>query len=225
MKKHIVIPVIVLMLWCGIRPMVPDAVAGDWAAGVNLGTNVGPGVQFQGTLREFTRSAQLSARFALGYSKADAGDPYAVRHVFINDATNGTPIDDAHCYQFRFDLLWALDNADGRSVNLFLGPRYARYTAEYVYVGGNEDFEVRTNPWGVGAGVEAVFAVGTKTEFIVQAGLDHFTRSELAGHDTMYAPDGVDINPRDGYDYGSADEAVAQPRTEILVMAGFQFIL
>ncbi len=196
-----------------------------WLAGVNLGSAEGPGFQIHTSVRDFTRGMPLSARVAIGYNKADAGDPLAARRVFINNNTNGTPTDEAHCYQFRFDFLYRLTEGPGKRINVFLGPRYARYTAEYVYVGGNEDFEVRTSPWGLGGGLEASLDVGPAAELLLQLGLDHFRRADLTGHDTTYTPDGVDINPREDYDYGSADEAVDQPRTEVLAMVGLQFAL
>lgn len=105
---------------------------------------------------------------------------------------------------------------------MFLGPRYASYTAEFVYVGGNEDFEVRTSPWGAGLGLETNFAISDRTDFAIKLGLDHFLESDLTGHDTTYSPDGNHINPRDGYDYQSADDAVDQPKTEILIMVGLR---
>lgn len=48
-----------------VVPFSVGAAPGDWAAGINLG------------------------------SEAGAGDPVAARHVFINDNTNGTPTDNA----------------------------------------------------------------------------------------------------------------------------------
>lgn len=221
------------MVRCGYRIMILAAFlisffhfspvqAGGFAAGANLGTQAGPGIQAQGTFVNFTTEAALSARFSLGYHRTDAGDPYAARQVFINDNTNGTPEDSARYLQFRFDLVFPVMRWGRQEILLFAGPRHARYTAEYIYVGGNEDFEVRTNPWGAGLGLESHFAVGDRSDFLLQVGLDHFLKADLAGHDTTYTVDGDHINPRDGYDYGSADQAVGQPRTEILLMAGLQ---
>lgn len=78
-----------------VVPFSVGAAPGDWAAGINLGSEAGPGFQVHGTVRDFTPAAPLSARFILGYNKAGAGDPVAARHVFINDNTNGTPTDNA----------------------------------------------------------------------------------------------------------------------------------
>lgn len=199
--------------------------AGELAAGLTLGTEAGFGAHAQGTLRNFTRDFPLSARFSLGYHRAGAGDPLAARSVFINDNTNGTPEDSARYFQARFDLMFPVLRLGVQPVYLFGGPRLARYSAEFIYVGGNEDFEVVSNPWGVGVGLETLFAINDRSDFLIQVGIDHFLAADLSGHDTTYAPDGTDLNPRDGYDYDAADEAVDQPRTEILVMAGLQIRL
>ncbi len=199
--------------------------AGDLAVGLNVGTEAGPGGHLQGSFRDFAAELPLTARFSLGYHSTDAGDPYAARHVFINDNTNGTPEDSARYYQARFDLVFPLTRLGPQRIYLFGGPRWASYKAEFVYVGGNEDFEVRTSPWGMGLGVETYFAVKPGTDFVLQVGLDHFQSDTLDGHDTAYTPDGDHINPRDGYDYDSADEAVNQPRTEFMLMMGLQMKL
>ena len=201
------------------------AVAGDFTVGLNVGAEAGPGGHLHGTFREFAAELPLSARFSLGYHRSDAGDPYAARRVFINDNTNGTPEDSARYLQARFDLVFPLTKLGPQRIFLFGGPRWADYTAEFVYVGGNEDFEVRTSPWGVGLGVETYIAIKPGTDFVLQVGLDHFQTDTLDGHDTAYTPDGDHINPRDGYDYESADEAVNQPATELLMMMGLQFRL
>jgi hypothetical protein len=196
--------------------------AGDFTLGLNVGTEAGPGGHLHGTFRNFAAELPLSARFSLGYHKSDAGDPFAARRIFINDNTNGTPEDSARYYQARFDLVFPLASLGPQQIYLFGGPRWADYAAEFVYVGGNEDFEVRTSPWGAGVGLETHFAIKPGTDFVLQVGLDHFQTDTLDGHDTAYTPDGDHINPRDGYDYESADEAVNQPRTEILLMMGLQ---
>lgn len=199
--------------------------AGDFTVGLNVGAEAGPGGHLHGTFRDFAAELPLSARFALGYHKTDAGDPFAARRVFINDNTNGTPEDSARYLQARFDLVFPLTRLGPQRIYLFGGPRWADYTAEFVYVGGNEDFEVRTSPWGLGLGIETYITIKPGTDFILQVGLDHFQTDTLDGHDTAYTPGGDHINPRDGYDYGSADEAVNQPRTELLMMMGLQFRL
>lgn len=69
-------------------------------------------------------------------------------------------------------------------------------------------------------GLETRFAISDKTSFQLQLGVDYYQEVELAGHDTIYTPDGDHVNPRDGYNYSDADEAVDQPSVEILGMMG-----
>ncbi len=210
--------IIVLLLSLG--SFSGSAVAGEFLTGLSAGTSGGLGVQASATLAEFTRDLPLSMRIAVGYHTGNAGDPYAARRVFINDATNGTPEDSAHQWQFRFDLMLPVFKLSTQEIFIFGGPRHARYTANFNYVGGNENFDVKATPWGAGLGLETRFAINDKTNFYLQLGVDYYQDVELAGHDTTYTPDGDHVNPRDGYDYSSADEAVDQPAVEILGMMG-----
>lgn len=211
----------IITVLVGVSPLQ----AGDFRAGLNLGTEAGFGGHLHGTFYNFTQDLPLSARFTLGYHKANAGDPYAARRVFINNNTNGTPEDSAKYLQARFDLVFPLMKMGPQQIYLFGGPRLAKYAAEFVYVGGNEDFEVKTNPWGIGFGLESYFAINDRADFMIQVGLDHFMKSDLEGHDTTYTADGDHINPREDYTWDSANEAVDQPETEVLIMVGLQLKL
>ncbi len=213
--------VLVLLLSLGSFPHL--AFAGDFVGGLSAGTSGGLGVQASAGLSNFTRDLPLSFRFTLGYHTGNAGDPYAARQNFINDNTNGSPEDSAHQWQFRFDLLFPVFQAGPQKIFLFGGPRLARYTANFNYVGGNENFDVTANPWGGGLGLETHFAINESTSFQVQLGVDYYQETELAGHDTIYTPDGDHVNPRDGYDYSTADDAIDQPSVEILAMMGLRF--
>ena len=196
------------------------AAGGDFVGGLGVGTSGGLGVQLSGTLVEFTRDVPLSARIAFGYHSSSAGDPFAARQIFINNNTNGTPEDSAEQWQFRFDLLVPLFSVGPQQIILFGGPRHSSYTANFEYVGGNEKFDVTASPWGAGVGVETHFVISEKTSFQLQVGVDFYQEVELAGHDTVYSPDGTDVNPREDYDFSSADEAIDQPEVEILGMMG-----
>ena len=103
------------------------------------------------------------------------------------------------------------------------GPRYARHTATYNFFGGNEFFDVVSNPWGAGLGLESWFVVHDGLDFVLQTGVDWYNDAKIEGHDTAYLPSGDHINPRDGYDYASADEAIDQLQLEILTMMGLRF--
>ena len=208
--------VLVMCLMIPTRPVM----AAEFAASLSGGANGGGGFHLSGAALDFTRDVPLSARFSMGYFSSSAGDPYAARHVFINDNTNGSPEDDAHQWQFRFDLMFPAFQFGPQQIYIFGGPRYARYTANFNYVGGNEHFDVVANPWGFGAGLETRFAIGARTSLLLQLGLDRYQDTALTGHDTTYTPEGDHINDRDGYDYGSADEAVDQPDLEVMAMLG-----
>ncbi len=209
---------IVLLLSLGL--ISGPGLAGEIVGGIGVGTSGGLGIQASTTLANFTRDLPLSARFVLGYHSANAGDPYAARRVFINDNTNGTPEDSASQWQFRFDLLFPVFQLGTQEIFLFGGPRHVRYTANFNYVGGNENFDVTANPWGLGLGLETRFAINDNTSFQLQLGLDYYSDVALSGHDTVYTPDGDHVNPRDGYDYSSANDAVDQPSVEVLAMMG-----
>lgn len=201
------------------------AVVQAFEGGVAAGWNTGPGVGLSGTFSNFTSELPLSARFGVDWHASDAGDPYAARRIFINDNTNGDPTKDAHAWLLRFDLLFPAFHLGGQQVHAFFGPRYARYTAHYDFVGGNEVFDIKSNPWGLGVGAESRFAMGPATTFLVQAGFDWYGKSRIEGHDTAYLPSGDDVNPRNDYTWDTADEAIGQPRWEVVAMMGLRFRL
>lgn len=197
--------------------------AGPFYGGLNVGYTGGLGIHATASFMDFTRDLPLSARLTLGYNSASAGDPYAARQIFINDNTNGDPEKSAHTWQFRFDLMFPTFEIGPQTLYLFVGPRYASYTANFNYIGGNENFDVTTSPWGAGFGFESWFVVGDTSDFVLQLGLDWYAESDISGHDTTYTPSGDDVNPRDGYDYAAADEAIDQPDLEVLAMMGMRF--
>lgn len=197
--------------------------AAEFHAGLNAGYTGGLGIQASGTFMDFARDLPLSARFSLGYVNAPAGDPYAARRVFINDNTNGDPEKSAKTWQFRFDLMFPAFKVGPQTLYLFAGPRHARYTAKYKFIGGNEFFDIGSNPWGAGFGFESWFVINESTDFVLQAGLDWYADATIEGHDTAYLPSGDHVNPRDGYDYNSADDAIDQPKLEALGMMGLRF--
>jgi len=99
----------------------------------------------------------------------------------------------------------------------------ARFTGNFKFVGGDEDFDVRSNHWGVGGGLEAFFPMGARIDPMLTAGVEHFFSSTLTAHDTAYNPDGDDVNPREDYTYGDADAAVAQPKLAPNLKLGFSY--
>ncbi len=126
----------------------------------------------------------------------DAGIPLDARHVFINNNTNGTPTEDGHTWQLRFDLAHPVAHLGKSPVNLGLGARKAFFTGTFDFVGGNENFDVTGRPWGVGLVL-----------------------------DTSYSPDNDNVNPHEDYDWDDADAAINQPSLEALGLVGLRWRL
>ena len=199
------------------------ATAGEFGAGGTFGYSAGLGGSVYGTFWNFTRDVPLSLRFTISYTVRDPGDPLGARRVFINDNTNGTPQESGHTWQTRLDLLFPILTLGPQQVYLFGGARHARFTGTFDFVGGNEKFDITSNPWGLGLGLETYFAIGARSDFVVQLGYDYFFEAKLQGHDTAYSPDGDHVNPRNDYQYEDADEVINQPKSELLAMIGFQY--
>lgn len=212
-----------VVLFAATMLLSVPAVAGPFYGGLNVGYTGGLGIQATGSFMDFTRDLPLSARFTLGYNAASAGDPLDARRVFINDNTNGDPEKSASTWQFRFDLMFPTFTVGPQTLYLFAGPRYASYTANYDFIGGNEVFDIGSNVWGAGLGFESWFAVGEGSDFVLQLGLDWYAEADISGHDTTYRPTGDHVNPRNDYEYADADEAIEQPSLEVLGMMGMRF--
>lgn len=196
----------------------------EWSVGLALGYRSGFGIKASGMVAGFTPSFPMTARFGVGYTSHDAGEPFAARSVFINDATNGVPQESGRTWSFEFDVLYPVKVLSLPRSHVYGGIRHARFNGNFKFVGGNEDFDVRSRHWGVGAGLESYFWMSRRIEMLASAGLDYFFSSRLSGHDTSYSPDGANVNPRNEFTYADADSAVAQPRLDPLLMFGFRFI-
>ncbi len=205
--------------------LAAPATASALDGGVTGGWNTGLGVDASATFEHFTRDLPLSARFTLGWHASDAGDPYAARRIFINDNTNGDPTKSADSWLLRFDLMFPAFHLGGQQVDVFAGPRHAIYNAHYDFVGGNEVFDIGSDPWGLGVGAESRFAMGPTTTFLMQAGFDWYGKTTIEGHDTAYLPSGDNVNPRNDYTWSDADRAIGQPRWEVVAMMGIRFRL
>ena len=101
--------------------------------------------------------------------------------------------------------------------------RYASFKGNFKFIGDNEDFDVTSNHWGVGAGLEAGFPISKRINFVLLTGFDYYSSATLYGHDTSYSPNGEDSNPREDYQYSDADKAVNQPNFEPRIMLGFSY--
>jgi len=189
--------------------------------GMNLGYNGGFGGQLNFTMTSFQSGFPLSLRFGFGYTLVEPGNSADARKIFINDATNGTPEESGYVWDLRFDVLFPV-NVLYKS-NVYAGARYSMFTGNFNYVGGNENFDITSNQFGLGAGVETQFLLVPNLYLIFSGGADYYFQSKLSGHDTAYSPDGDNVNPRDDYTYEDADNAINQPSIVGRFMIGINF--
>ncbi len=189
--------------------------------GLVLGYNGGFGGQFNLTIGNFQGGVPLSARFGIGYTISEPGIADSARKIFINDATNGTPEESGYSWNFRFDLLFPV-NILYKS-DIYFGASYSMFTANFKYVGGNEFFDISSDQFGLGGGLETQLPLVQNLYMVFSVGADYFFESTLSGHDTAYSPDGENVNPREGYSYENADNAINQPKLEGRFMIGINY--
>ena len=189
--------------------------------GLVFGYNGGFGGQLNFTITSFQGGFPLSARFGFGYTSVEPGKPADARRIFINNATNGTPEESGSIWDMRFDLMIPV-NVLYKS-NIYVGPRYSMFTANFNFVGGNENFDIASNQFGLGGGIETQFALVPNLFMVLGGGADYFFQGTLKGHDTAYSPDGDNVNPREDYTYDDADNAVNQPKLLGRFMIGINY--
>lgn len=111
----------------------------------------------------------------------------------------------------------------------FIGPRYSKFTGNFKYIGGNEDFDIVSNQYGVGAGFESHYNISNGLQLIFSAGMDYYFNAKLPGHDTSYYPDNVNARENNetntDFRYKDADKAVDQPKFMPRFMLGVQLDL
>ncbi len=203
----------------------PSLFATEKAVGGSVGYGQGFGFMLNTTLSDFAKGFPLDVRFGFSWTERDPGDPLAARRIFINDGTNGTPTEDGEAWDLRCDLLYDLELFMNSETYVFLGPRYSKFTGSFHYVGGNEQFDVTSRQWGIGAGLEGHYRLSSKrkVDLVLSAMLDYYFPSGLSGHDTTYNPHGSDVNPRGGYTYADANAAINQPEFVPRLMVGVNY--
>ena len=189
--------------------------------GVVLGYNGGFGGQLNVSMTSFQSGFPLSIRFGFGYTNVDPGRPADARKIFINDATNGTPEENGYIWDLRLDLMVPVNLL--YNSNVYLGPRYSMFTGNFNFVDGNENFDITSNQFGLGAGFLTQLLLVPNLYLVLDGGADYFFQSTLKGHDTAYSPDGDDVNPRQNYTYDDADKAVNQPKILGRFMIGINY--
>ncbi|HSG82689.1 MAG TPA: hypothetical protein VLC48_10585 [Gemmatimonadota bacterium] len=223
MFRHVALGLVLVL---GLAPASwaqEDGGGARFHAGLSLGYRGGFSVQGSGMVSNFTPSFPVMVRLGLGRTSLDAGEPLAARTVFINDATNGVPQENGYTWDAALDVLYPVRVLTLQRAFVYGGLRYSHFNGNFKFVGGNEDFDITSNHWGFGAGLDTFVGLSRSIDLVLGAGLDYFFSSTLTGHDTAYNPDGGDVNPRNDYTYTDADAAVGQPKLEPLFMFGLNY--
>jgi hypothetical protein len=228
MRRSAAVAFAFTILICGMahadeKKAVQSPLKPSFRGSFQLGYAGGTGAQANISVADLARDFPLVMRFGIAYLKTDPGNPAEARINFINDATNGTPEESGHVWDFRLDFLYPVHWLGLKRGYFLVGPRYSRFTGTFNYIGGNEKFDITADQLGLGVGLESYFAMNNKMDLIMGGGIDNYFNSTLEGHDTSYSPNGESVNGRDGYDYSSADKAVNQPKFEFRLMMGIAY--
>ena len=197
--------------------------AAEFHGGVNLGYYGGRGWDIYASAFKFAQGLPLGVRLNMGYVTFDPGNASDARRIFINNNQGGTIQKKGSVIRFSFDFLYPIKILNLPETAVFIGPRYASFKGNFKFIGDNEDFDVTSDHWGVGAGLEAGFPISKRIKFVLLTGFDYYTSSTLYGHDTSYSPTGEDSNPREEYLYDDADKAINQPNFEPRLMVGISY--
>lgn len=200
-----------------------DPVDPWFLVGIKGGYHDGAGIEGYGIFGNFARGFPLAVRVGLARTAVQPGRAWDARRVFINNNTNGDPVKKGRTFDAKLDFMSSIGLLSPARTFAYVGVRRSSFTANFNFVGGNEDFDIKSTLWGLGAGLESYFAMSSRVDFVVTGGLDRFFSGTLTGHDTSYSPDGENINPREEYTYSDADAAVAQPKWEPVLMLGFGY--
>jgi hypothetical protein len=193
------------------------------SAGLLAGSHGGPAVQLQGSVEKLAQGFPFILKFAINYASLDPGDPAKARKIFINDATNGVPEKSGRIWDFRLDFLHQSSWFSWQRFYLYGGPRLSYFNGNFKYIGGNEDFDIKSKQWGLGVGLEKFYAMSAKIDLVLTAGLDYYKKSTLTGHDTSYSPNGETVNGRKDYTYADADKAIKQPQFVPRILIGVNY--
>lgn len=235
MKRSVIRILITLFLMGALQRIAAQSSAQEpvkFSAGMMAGYNRGFGLQANVTASNFAKDFPFELRLGMGYTFLNPGDAEDVRRIFINDATNGTPDKKGRSFDLRFDFLLATPLFGINHSYVVFGPRFSAFRGNFVYIGGNEDFDVTSQQWGLGGGLESHFTMTGRMQLVFKVGLDHYFPSTLTGHDTSYSPDNDNVNPRNDnqngdepFTYRDADKAVRQPVFMPHAMIGIQVSL
>ena len=198
-----------------------------FSAGILTGYNRGYGIQANFSMNSLTSQLPFGLRLGAGYTFLNPGNSADARRIFINNATNGTPEKSGRSIDYRLDFLFPRSIFGMKHSYLVLGPRGSSFKGNFKYVGGNEEFDVISQQWGLGGGIETHFTMKDNLELVIAAGLDYYLPGTLHGHDTSYSPDNDNVNPRNDnenndqpFTYKDANKAIYQPAFMPYAMIG-----
>jgi len=233
MKERIPAAIMVLIISCfSYKASSQEGTINQlkYSGEVLTGYNRGLGFQTNVTASNFAPEFPFKLRFGLGYTFLNPGDALDARRIFINNNTNGTPEKHGRSIDLRLDLLVSKTVFNINHSYLVFGPRFSAFKGDFKYVGGNEDFEVKSHQWGIGAGIENHFKMAQNMDLVIAYGLDFYIPSTLTGHDTSYSPDNDNVNPtRDNrnddvyFIYRDANRAIRQPEFMPYLLFGVSF--
>jgi hypothetical protein len=207
-----------------------DQKPSKFTAGLIAGYNTGYGFQANIKASDFAEEFPFELRFGFGYTFLNPGNAPDARRIFINNATNGVPEKKGGAFDYRLDFLLPKPIFGVKHSYLVFGPRYSTFKGNFKFVGGNEDFDVKSNQWGIGAGIENYFKMTEKIDLVLAFGLDYYFPGILKGHDTSYSPNNDNVNPKKDnqndnvlFKYSNADKAINQPKIMPRAMIGISF--
>ena len=199
---------------------------------IQSGYNRGFGIIGSFTIHNIAEGLPGNIRLGIGYNRLSPGNAPDARRIFINNATNGFPEKKGKSFDYRIDYMKPYTLFDLKNSYLVFGPRYSSFTANFNYVGGNENFDVTSKQWGIGLGAENYFKMSSKLDLVFAVGLDYFFNSSLKGHDTVYSPNDDNINARDDnqnndveFTYKDANKAIKQPQFMPRILIGVSYHL
>jgi hypothetical protein len=203
--------------------LINTSFAQKFSAGMLGGSNGGPGMQLQTNVEQLAKGFPFILRFGIAYTDKEPGNASAARKIFINNATNGIPEKKGRTIDARLDFMYNVNWFSWNRLYFVAGPRVTWFKGNFKYVGGNEDFDVKSKQWGLGVGLEKFYNMSPKIDLILCAGFDYYAKSTLQGHDTSYSPDGETVNGREDYQFEDADKAINQPYVVPRAMIGVNY--
>jgi len=200
-----------------------QAVAVEYSASVLLGFNGGTGGQVGFQVGEFSFDHPLAVRFAVSYLRAFPGDAQKVYPIFRGESTTTAMDEKADIWNYRLDATYRFKNRSFSFLTVFGGARYSLFNGKFMPKNNQEDLEVTSNQWGLGAGVQGTYEFGKNTDLLIQAGLDYYFPSTLKSNGTSYSPNGNSTNPQNSSTWDDANDAIEQPSWEPLLMIGVSY--